>query len=241
MNLLEELDQLYDEIKPNPKAVDEGTRQRFWRLVSQIKRQPEPDRASIMKATDIRNLLYEARLGKPHSLKWLTFWFLAGTLGVIYYLWLVLFDLQLTGNFWIDITFVYAYPFAIIMGIIFFYYPFGRLLAGKALGIRLDGITRDIYYLPTLKINYPTYLAASPPRRQWFFFFAGYWTAFTALWVGTLGFLLGREWIGIAVGLVLGALETLGGIVGGKWGGELGHFHRERQIVRDWKRNLEKS
>lgn len=119
--------------------------------------------------------------------------------------------------------------------VVFLYYPFGRLLGGKLLGIRLDGITRDIYYLPTLRVNYVTYLRASPLRRQWFFFVAGYWTAFTALWLGTLGFVLGGEWLGLAFGVSLGFLETLGGILGGKWGGELGHFHRERQIVRDWK------
>ncbi len=241
MELLEELNQIHNEIQSNPKLVDKAIRQRFWRLVGHIKRQPAPDKASIRKVTEIRDLLYEARLGKPRSLKWLTFWFLAGTLGLLYYLWIVLFDLQHTGNFWIDILYVYIFPGATVAAIVFCYYPFGRLLAGKALGIRLDGITRDIYYLPTLKINYYTYLTASPPRRQWFFFIAGYWTAFTALWVGTIGFILGGEWVGIAFGLILGGLETLGAIIGGKWGGELGHFHRERRIVQDWKRNLEMS
>ncbi|MDO8124867.1 MAG: hypothetical protein Q6364_10875 [Candidatus Hermodarchaeota archaeon] len=239
MGLLEDLNQIHTEIVSSPQQVDADTRRHFWRIVGQIKRQPAPDDACITKAAEIRDLLYEERLGKPRSLKWLFFWFLCGTLGLFYYVWLALFNLQPTGNFWVDLFWVYFYPGALVAGIVFLFYPFGRLIFGKALGIRLDGITRDIYYLPTLKINYTTYLKASPPRRQWFFFFAGYWTAFTALWVGTIGFVLGGEWVGIAFGLALAALETLGAFVGGKWGGELGHFHRERQIVKDWKRNLE--
>ena len=241
MALLDDLNQIYEQIAPDPKQVDEATRRRFWRIVGKIKRHPAPDDALIMKATEIRNLLYDHRLGKPKSLKWLFFWFLFGTLGIVYYLWLVLYGPTLTGDFWFDLLFVHLYRGATVASVVFLYYPFGRLLAGKALGIRLDGITRDIYYLPTLKINYPTYLKAPPPRRQWFFFIAGYWTAFTALWVGTIGFLLGQEIAGITFGILLGLLETLGGIRGGKWGGELGHFQRERRIVRDWKRNLKSS
>ncbi|MFX1563554.1 MAG: hypothetical protein ACFFDP_09650, partial [Promethearchaeota archaeon] len=145
--------------------------------------------------------------------------------------------LQYTGDLLYDLFFVLSIPGGTVAAVVFCFYPFGRLIAGKITGIQLDGITRDIYYLPTLKINYVTYLKASPPRQQWFFFFAGYWTVFTAMWVGTIGFILGGEIVGIILGILLAFLETLGAIFGGKWAGELGHFHRERRIVRDWKQN----
>jgi hypothetical protein len=241
MVLLDELNQIHEEIIKAQKPVDPVIRRRFWRIVGKIKRQVAPDESDIVKAAEIRDVLYEERLGKARSLKWLVFWLLFGTVGLVYYIWLVLIGPAYTGNFWFDLFFVDLYRGALVLFIVLCYYPFGRLLAGKALGIRLDGITRDIYYLPTLKINYITYLQAPPPNRQWFFFIAGYWTAFTALWVGTIGFIIGREWIGIALGIILLLIETLAAFIGTKWGGELGHFHRERRIVRDWQRNKETS
>lgn len=238
MGLLEDLTAIHEEIKVNPKEAKEKTRRHFWRIVGKIKRQNSPDDMVIQKAAEIRDLLYAHKLGKPRSLKWLILWFTLGTFGIIYYIWQVLSGLHYTGDLLYDLLFVLSWPASIVAGVVFLFYPFGRLIAGKITGIRLDGITRDIYYLPTLKINYETYLKASPPKRQWFFFFAGYWTAFTAIWVGSIGFLLGGEWLGITFGVILAFLETLGAIFGGKWAGELGHFHRERRIVRDWKRNL---
>jgi hypothetical protein len=228
LDLLEELQAIHDKVARDPKNVDEKVRRRFWRLVGKIKRMSKVEKPVIVKASEIRDLLYEHRLGKPRALQWLIIWLLGAVVLLAHYLWIILYGQGYTGELVFDLWYVMGYRAATVMGMVFLLYP-----------LKLDGITRDIYYMPTLKINYITYLEASPPSRQWFFFFSGYWTAFTAIWVGAIGLILGGEWIGIIVGIILGLLETLGAIVGGFWGGELGHFHRERRIVRDWKRSKE--
>lgn len=233
-----ELAELYEQVAANPESVAPKTRLRFWRIVGKIKRMPSPSKALIQKAAEIRDILYEQRLGKPKPIKWLAIWFLLGVLCVGTHLWAVTLGPPYTGDFFNDFIIVMSIRGGTVGGAIFAFYPFGRLIASKITRIRLDGITRDIYFLPTLKINYLTYLMAHPPHRQWFFFFAGIWTVITAIWLGSLGFLLGGEWIGLAIALILAIAEAFGAILGGKWAGELGHFKRERRIVRDWRRNL---
>ena len=233
MGILEQLQAIYQIVKRGPSNLDLKTRRQFWRIVSQIKRMESPDTAVIAEASKIRDLLYKERLGRSISLYWLLLWFLCGVSAVFYYLWLLLIEDRATGSLIGDYDLG-----ALVAGAMFFLYPFGRLIAGALMGIRFDGMSRDIYYLPTLKINYPSYLLASPPNRLWFFFLAGYWTAFLMICIGIVGYLLSGEWTAIAFGLFLAFLETLAAIFGGKWGGELGHFHRELLIVRDWKQNL---
>ncbi len=53
--------------------------------------------------------------------------------------------------------------------------------------------------------------------------------------IGAVGYFVAGEWTAIALGVILGFLETLGAIFGGVWAGELGHFHREFRIMRDWR------
>jgi hypothetical protein len=238
MDLLGELQEIHDKVAADPKNVDKQLKKRYWKLVGRIKRMTKVDKPVIVKAAEIRDLLYEHRLGKPRSLKWLVLWLLMAVVSLGYYVWDLIYG-GYTGDFMFDVIFVLLNRFGTVMLMIFLLYPFGRLLTGRVLGIKLDGITRDIYYLPTLKINYISYLEALPPRRMLFFFFSGYWTTFTAIWVGAIGVILGGDWIGIIIAVILGLLEALGAVVGGYWGGELGHFHRERRIVRDWKRSLE--
>jgi hypothetical protein len=233
MEILEQLQAIHQTVKRDPAKLNLETRRQFWRMVSQIKRMESPDTAVIAEASKIRNLLYRQRLGRSISLNWLCLWFLAGVSAVIYYLWLLLVEERATGRLVDDYDLG-----ALVAGAMFFLYPFGRLIAGRLMGIRLDGISRDIYYLPTLKINYPTYLQAPPPNRLWFFCLAGFWTAFSMICIGIAGYLLGGEWTAIAFGLLLAFLEILAAIFGGKWGGELGHFHRELLIVREWKQNI---
>ncbi len=233
MGILEQLQSIHQIVERDPANLDLKTRRQFWRIVGQLKRMESPDANVIAKASQIRDLLYRERLGRTISLNWLFLWLLCGVSAIIYYLWLLLVQERVTGNLMDDYDLG-----ALVAGAMFFLYPFGRLIAGALMGIRFDGISRDIYYLPTLKINYPTYLLASPPNRLWFFFLAGYWTAFSMIGIGIVGYLLSGEWTAIAFGLLLAFGETLAAIFGGKWGGELGHFHRELQIVRDWKQNL---
>ena len=233
MEILDQLGSIYRIVKQSPARLDPKIRRQFWRIVSQIKRMESPDSDLIAAAAKVRNLLYEQRLGRSISLNWLVVWFLAGVSFVSYYFWLLLIEGQVTGRLLDDYDLG-----ALVAGAMFFLYPFGRLIAGRLMGIRFDGISRDIYYLPTLKINYPTYLHAPPPNRLWFFFLAGFWTAFVMICIGFIGYLLSGEWTALAIGLVLAFLEALAAIIGGKWGGELGHFHRELRVVRDWKKNL---
>jgi hypothetical protein len=233
MGLLEELEWMHRNILQNYGHLDAAIRPQFWRLVGQIKRLPSPGPAIIAEAATVRNLLYEQKLGRSISLQWLIIWFLGGMSFITYYLWSLLVAGRPTGNLLDD-----AELGATVAGAMFFLYPFGRIIAGKLTGISFDGISRDIYYLPTLKINYPSYLRASPPNRLWFFFMSGYWTASSMILIGFVGFLLKGEWMAITFGLILAIVETLGAILGGKWAGELGHFNRELKIVRDWKNNL---
>jgi hypothetical protein len=170
MEILAQLKAIHQTVKQDPARLDLNTRRQFWRLVSQIKRMESPGTAVIAEASKIRNLLYRERLGRSISLNWLCLWFLAGVSAVIYYLWLLLAEERATGRLLDDYDLG-----ALVAGAMFFLYPFGRLIAGRLMGIRFDGISRDIYYFPTLKINYPTYLQAPPPNRLWFFFLAGFW------------------------------------------------------------------
>jgi hypothetical protein len=233
MEILEQLQAIHQIVKQDPANPDLKSRRQFWRIVSRIKRMESPETAVIAEASKIRNLLYKQRLGRSISLNWLILWFLCGMSAIFYYLWLLLIEQRATGSLMADYDLG-----ALVAGAMFFLYPFGRLIAGSLMGIRFDGISRDIYYLPTLKINYPTYLQAPPPNRLWFFFLAGFWTAFIMICIGITGYLLAGEWTAIAFGLFLAFLEALAAIFGGKWGGELGHFHRELRIVREWKQNL---
>ncbi|MDK1023708.1 MAG: hypothetical protein QGD92_05685 [Gammaproteobacteria bacterium] len=233
MGLLEELEWIHRVVVRDLAHLDPAVRPQFWRLVGQIKRLPCPDPAVIAAASTIRDVFYEQRLGKSISLQWLTIWFICGISFIMYYLWMLLIADRPTGDLLDDLALG-----AVVGGAMFFLYPFGRMIAGKLTGISFDGISRDIYYLPTLKINYPTYLGVSPRNRLWFFFMAGYWTAACMILIGFVGYLLNGEWLAIAFGLILACAETLGAIFGGKWAGELGHFNRELTIVRDWKNNL---
>ncbi len=57
----------------------------------------------------------------------------------------------------------------LMFGAIPCFYLHGCYIGGLIAGIQFDGVTRDVFYLPTLKINYRSYLKAQPPTRQWFF------------------------------------------------------------------------
>ncbi len=238
MTLLKELKTIQKRVSASPKEVDEETRRRFWRIVGRIKRMPAPDDSLVFKAAEIRDVLYEQRLGTPKSLKLLVFFLIFGLLCVYGYIWAITLGPQYSGVLINDIVFVIILRVLMVFGAVAFLYPFGRLLASRIFGIRLDGISRDPYYEPTLKVNYVSYLKASPPRRQWFFFLAGIWTVITAAWVGALGFFLSCDLFGLVIMLLLLAFETLAIISGSRKAGEMGHFNRERRIVRDWKRAI---
>ena len=236
MQQLIELREIRERVGVNPRQVGEGTKRKFWKIVGAIKRDSETPEENIILAAEIRDIFYHHKLGYPKSLSWLLLWIIGGVLCVLSYLWTLTTPAWWLGDPILDTWIHLFWQYSSFMGAIFCFYPFGRLLASYALGIKMDGITRDIYYLPTLKINYITYLKAKPTSRMWFFFFAGIWTVITGLWVGFLGLLIGGDWVGILIAVVLGLLEWVGIYFGGKWAGEMGHFRRERIIVRDIKR-----
>ncbi len=89
MRLLDELKVIYEQVAANPGEADEKTRRRFWRIVGKIKRMPAPDDEAIVRAAEIRDLLYEVRLGAPKSLKLLVIFFLLGSLSVYGYVWVI--------------------------------------------------------------------------------------------------------------------------------------------------------
>ncbi|MEX2738905.1 MAG: hypothetical protein Q6356_007555 [Candidatus Wukongarchaeota archaeon] len=231
-SMIDELNKIHAQVVISPKNAPPEVKKRFWKLVGQIKRTSNPDQKVVNKASEIRDLLYAQRLGKTIPLKLvLPIWFVIGTTFFFEYF------RNAGQEDWGGLT---DWPCVLtILGVIAFFYPFGRLIAGKLTGIKFDGLSRDIYFLPTLKINYPSYLKTSPPKRQWMFFIAGIWTVITAVIVGIVGYLRAEDITGFAIATIVAILElvALTGILG-KWGGEMGHFLRERRIVRDWKATL---
>ena len=119
-------------------------------------------------------------------------------------------------------------------------YPHGRLAGGFIGGIKFDGMTRDVFYLPTLKINYRSYLLAQPPERQWIFFCGGIGTVVTAGLLSTIHLLLFNDPLFYIVMFVLLFGEYLDflGRGGPLSGGEMHHLRRERRIIQDWKKKL---
>jgi hypothetical protein len=119
-------------------------------------------------------------------------------------------------------------------------YPIGRLVGGIIAGIDFDGMTRDVFFLPTLKINYRSYLLAKAPKRQWIFFCGGIGTVITSVMLGTIHFIFFNDPLFniFGIGLALGELMDFLGLAGPLSGGEMNHLKRETIIVRDWKKNL---
>lgn len=229
------LDQLYEinnQVTMEPHNIPPDIVKTFWGLVGQIKRTPAPTETEIIVASKIRNTMYEARFGRALPTKLiLPLWcFLGFGFGLGYHT-------ILTHS---DSMVFYILRFFMIFGIITFFYPPGRYLAGRLMGIHFDGLVRDPYFRfePTMKVNYPSYLRASPPNRMWFFFLAGLAPTITGFTAGIYGFWLVGDLIGLLVTGLLGLYAILG-VFGYTKAGEMANYQRERKIVRDWNRNKE--
>jgi hypothetical protein len=230
-------------VSSDPKKVDSDTRKRFWKLVRQIKRSPNPDPEESAIASRIRNLLFKARRGRTYPL-WpcVGILFLIGILPTIWYLELLTVPL-VTSNIlsWtISDWWVFLRRLGSLMAATFFFYPLGRLIAGKWAGIKLDGMCRGMYSEPTIKIDYESFLLTSPPKRKWFFFFAGAWTIITSLLLGLIGLLTVGDISGVITVIFLTVSEGLAIISGTtkNVGGEMAHYNREKKIERAWRRKL---
>jgi hypothetical protein len=131
---------------------------------------------------------------------------------------------------------VFFHQFYAIAAIPCFYLN-GRLVGGKISGIGFDGISRDIFGLYTLKINYSSYLQAEPPDRQWIFLCGGLGTVITGLFSGLIILLsYGHPWF-LLFPFILFLLEILDflGLGGPLGGAEFNHLRRERKIIREWR------
>ncbi|MHA2077981.1 MAG: hypothetical protein ACXAB0_02630 [Candidatus Thorarchaeota archaeon] len=239
------LEEIHGIVIQNPKEVPSETRTQFWKLVREIKRNPKPDEEEVLKAAEIRNILFEADRGRTFPLgPVLALQIILGLLALWGYLWALETPLDWSGIFewnymlWIN----FGLRFLFVFGIIAFFYPIGRVIAGKWAGIKLEGMCRDHLYEPTVKIDYVTFLKAPAFKRKWFFFFAGFWTVITSLWVWVLGMFLAMDYTALIPAIVLAIGE--GSVVrsgnASPMRGEMGHYNREKKIERAWKKNLAK-
>jgi hypothetical protein len=238
-----ELERVREEVRQDPHTVSDDTRKYFWKLVRQIKREPSPNEEEIVVAAEVRDLLFEASRGKTYRLgSTLGIMILMGFVPLLAYLWLLQTPLIWSNILGWTMADVWQFIFRLlcIFGVIAFFYPLGRLIGGKALGIRLLGICRDQYYEPTIKIDYVTFLMATPPKRKWFFFFAGFWTVITSLALGIIGLILAGDITGFIPAAILLIFEGYVVYSGNPSSarGEMGHYNREKKIERAWRKKL---
>ena len=192
-----ELGEIHSIVTQNPKDVPQETSRQFWKIVRQIKREPRPDEQEVIKASEIRNVLFETNRGRTYPLgPFLLLETLLGLLALWGYIWALGTSLEWTGiiawslSDWMSFGIRFLFVFAVIA----FLYPLGRVIAGKWAGIKLEGMCRDQYYEPTVKIDYVTFLKAPAWKRKWFFFFAGFWTVITSIWLWIVGMILGSDY-----------------------------------------------
>lgn len=241
---LQELEKILEEVKENPKDVSDSTRKYFWKLVRQIKREDQPNDDEISIAAEIRDLLFDVDRGRTfNTTPSIILFTLIGISPLIGYFWLLGYPLDWSNILaWSfdDVWNIILRSLA-VLGVVAFFYPWGRFIAAKALGIRIIGMCQDHIHEPTLRIDYETFLKTQPDRRKWFFFFAGLWTAITSILVGIAGLIYGGDLSGFIPAILILLFEGKV-IVSGSASpnsGEMGHFNRERKIERAWKKNLQ--
>ncbi len=239
---MSELERILLEVKESAE-VSKDTRRNFWKLVRQIKRANDPDISEIKTATKIRNVLFDMDRGKTYAIG--PFVAAETVLGIISFV-LYLHGLN-TPVSWLNFL-SWGFPeiiavFLRFIGIflmIAFFYPYGRLIAGTVLGIKLEAMGFSKYKEPALKIDYETFLLATPSRRKWFFFFAGLWTMITAVGTGLIGWFIAGD----ILGFILGALfigfygYVIGTGVTYPNRGEMSQYNREKKIEKAWKKKL---
>ena len=242
--MLKRLEEIETAVLQDSENTPREVRKDFWKVVRQIKRSPHPDLAEVRQATRIRNLLFKEKRGRTYPL-WpcITLLTLLGIFGpTIWYLELLQVPLQWNVVFtWTMVDWwVFLRRIGSLMAAVFFFYPLGRLIAGRWAGIRIDGMSRGMYGEPTLKIDYETFLLATPSKRKWFFFFAGLWTIIASLSLGFVGLLLVGDHSGTITALFLGISEGAAIWSGTTHniGGEMAHYNRERRIEKVWKREF---
>ena len=242
---LSELEQIHSIVVQNPEEVPKETRKQFWKIVRQIKRKPRPDEQEIVKAAEIRDILFEVDRGKTYPLgPVLLLEIIAGLLAICGYIWLLGTPLDWTGLFtWVLSDWItFALRFLCVFFAITFLFPIARVIGGKWAGIKLLGMSTSQRNEPAVKIDYVTFLKAPASKRKWFFLISGVWNIFTALWLWLLGMYLALDFTALIIVVVFTLFEgavVLSGSPSSGWG-EMGNYNREKRIERAWKKNLAK-
>ena len=240
---LQELARIREEVMQDPENVTSETRKYFWKLVRQIKREPHPNDDEIVVAAEVRDILFEVDRGRTFRTgPALTVMILLGLGPLLAYYWLLASPLDWSNILsWTPTDiWLFVLRFFCVMGVVAFFYPLGRVIAGRVLGIRILGMCRDDYYEPTIKIDYVSFLKAPANRRKWFFFFAGLWTIITSVAIGLVGFFIGGDITGFIPAIFLFVFEGYVVLKGSptRSSGEMGHYNREKKIEKAWKRRL---
>jgi len=239
---LKELDEIF-EVVNSTTEVPKPTRKQFWKLVRQIKREVDPDISEVKKATQIRNILFDMNRGKTYSIgPFVAAETILGILAFVLYL-----HALNTPVSWFSV-FSWGFPeiiavvlrFLSIFLMIALFYPYGRLIAGRIFGIRLEAIWFSEYKEPGLKIDYETFLLAKPSQRKWFFFFSGLWTMITGVGTGLIGWCIAGDILGFIIGAFFIAFYgfVIGTGVTYPNRGEMSQYNREKKIERAWKKKL---
>jgi hypothetical protein len=242
-NRLEELESIRSSVQASAPDVPKETRKTFWKIVRQIKRETEPDQAEVEIAAEIRDVLFILDRGKVYPIApFLGLEIVGGLIGFLAFLygmitpvnWMAIPSWSFTEVITIVIRFLGLFLVVALL------YPFGRLLAGKILDIRLEAWCFDEYKEPTLKIDYITFLLAPPNKRKWFFFISGMWTLILALTTGITGFILGGDILGFlfSIFLILFYVYVIGTGTTSHGGGEMAHYNREKKIEKSWRKKL---
>ena len=240
---ISELEEILETVTSNPDDVSKEIRKPFWKLVRQIKREVDPNKAEIEKATEIRNILFNMDRGRifpivPYMAIQTTFGILSIILFYIGLLtpvdWFNIFSWQFD-----EVAAVLVRFFGLFF-IVAFFYPYGRLIAGKVLGIKSEAVCFDEYKEPTIKIDYETFLLASPSKRKWYFFFSGLWTLITSMICGTLGWVLASDILGytFSLFLIIFYLHVISSGATKHSRGEMAHYNREKKIEKAWQKKL---
>ncbi len=241
---LEELMRIRQEVDATADEIPADTRKEFWKLVRSIKREQEPNIEEVKLATEIRNILFSIdRSGVYRIGPWLG----TQTVGAAVAACLFLYGLSIPVDWLALLSWSLSEVFAVVLRflglflIVALLYPYGRLIASRLTGIRVDGMCFDEYKEPTIKIDYETFLLASPPKRKWFFFFSGLWTLILSLSTGFIGFVLAGDILGFTFGafLVVFYAFTLTSGTTSHSRGEMAHYNREKRIERAWKKKRE--
>ncbi len=237
-----ELDEIF-EVVSSTSDVPKQTRKQFWKLVRQIKREVNPDISEVKKATEVRNILFEMDRGRTYSIG--PFVAAETILGILAFV-LYLYGLSTPVSWLSFLSWGFPEIIAVLlrfMGIflmIAFFYPYGRLIAGTVFGIRLEAIWFSEYKEPGLKIDYETFLLATPSQRKWFFFFSGLWTMIIAVGTGLIGWFFAGDILGFILGAFFIAFYgfVIGTGVTYPNRGEMSQYNREKKIERAWKKKF---